>query len=124
MTNEVEIVPQDIFFRLSGAGDSLWEIHRPQSVVIKLVEQGVFQGEILDIGCGIADNAIYIGNHVNNIHITAIDLVCLVFYFFRNKSIFFRYLKQLKLLVKKLKKRTLIFNLKLLILLKMFRQQI
>jgi 2-polyprenyl-3-methyl-5-hydroxy-6-metoxy-1,4-benzoquinol methylase len=82
MTNEDEIPSQNIFFRLSGAGDSLWEIHRPQSVVIKLVEQGLFQGEVLDIGCGIGDNAIYIGTHVNNIHITAIDLVRLFFYFF------------------------------------------
>jgi len=84
MTNKDAILPQNIFFRLSGAGDSLWEIHRPQSVVIKLVEQGVFQGELLDIGCGIADNAIYIATHLNNIHITAIDLVSLLFIFFRN----------------------------------------
>jgi ubiquinone/menaquinone biosynthesis C-methylase UbiE len=54
-------------------------------VIVKLVEQGVFQGEILDIGCGIADNAIYIANHVKNIHITAIDLVCLFFSFIRNR---------------------------------------
>ncbi len=76
MTNEEVIQPQDFFFHTSGAANSLWEIDRPQSVIIKLVEQGVFQGEVLDIGCGIADNAIYIGSHVNNIHITAIDLVC------------------------------------------------
>jgi len=85
MTNEEQILPQNIFFRLSGAGDSLWEIDRPQSVIVKLVEQGLFQGEILDIGCGIGDNAIYIANHVKNIHITAIDLVCLFFSFIRNK---------------------------------------
>jgi ubiquinone/menaquinone biosynthesis C-methylase UbiE len=81
MTNEEPLLPQEFFFRVSGSGDSLWEIHRPQSIIVKLVEQGVFQGEILDIGCGIADNAIYIANHVNNIHITAIDLVCLSFLF-------------------------------------------
>jgi hypothetical protein len=82
MSNEDAAPPQDLFFRLSGAGDSPWEIGRPQPVITKLVEQGVFQGEVLDIGCGIADNAIYIGSHVNNIHITAIDLVRLFFYFF------------------------------------------
>jgi ubiquinone/menaquinone biosynthesis C-methylase UbiE len=81
MTNEEQIVAQNIFFSLSGAGDSLWEIHRPQSAIVKLVQQGVFQGEILDIGCGIADNAVYIANHINNIRITAIDLVCLVLSF-------------------------------------------
>ncbi len=85
MTNEEPLLPKEFFFRVSGSGDSLWEIHRPQSIIVKLVEQGVFQGEVLDIGCGIADNAIYIANHVENIHITAIDLVCLFFSFIRNK---------------------------------------
>jgi ubiquinone/menaquinone biosynthesis C-methylase UbiE len=82
MTTEEKILPQNIFFGLSGVGDSLWEIHQPQSAIIKLVEQGVFNGEILDIGCGIADNAIYIANHVKNVHITAIDLVCFILFFF------------------------------------------
>jgi ubiquinone/menaquinone biosynthesis C-methylase UbiE len=85
MTNEEEIQPQEFFFRLSGAPDTFWQLDRPQSVIVKLVEQGVFQGEILDIGCGIADNAIYIANHVKNIHITAIDLVCLFSSFIRNR---------------------------------------
>jgi ubiquinone/menaquinone biosynthesis C-methylase UbiE len=80
MTTEEQILPQDIFFRLSGAGDSLWEIHKPQSMIVKLVQQGVLKDEILDIGCGIADNAVYTVSHANNIHITAIDLVCLAFF--------------------------------------------
>jgi hypothetical protein len=85
MANKEQILPQNVFFSLSGSGEGLWEIGRPQSVIIKLVEKGVFQGEVLDIGCGIADNTIYIASHVNNIHITAIDLVCLFFSFIRNK---------------------------------------
>ena len=78
MTTEEQILPQNIFFGLSGVGDSLWEIHRPQSAIVKLVEQGVFNGEILDIGCGIGDNAIYIASHVKNVQITAVDLVSFV----------------------------------------------
>ena len=65
-----------MFFRLSGLGDSPWEIGRAQPVIIKLVEQGAFHGKVLDIGCGIGDNAIYIVTHANNISLTAIDLVC------------------------------------------------
>ncbi|CAF1297287.1 unnamed protein product [Rotaria sordida] len=35
--------------------------------VIKLVEQGNFHGEILDVGCGLGDNIIYIVTHTNNV---------------------------------------------------------
>ena len=77
-------VPQELFFHLSGAGNSTWEIHQPQSVIVKLVEQGIFNGEVLDIGCGIGDNAIYIANHVKNVQITAVDLVSFVLSFIRN----------------------------------------
>lgn len=73
--NEDETLPSDYFFDLSGTGDAAWEIHRPQLVIVQLVEQGFFHGEILDIGCGIGDNAIYIATHVNNVNITAIDMV-------------------------------------------------
>ncbi len=84
MSNEDAAPPQNLFFRLSGAGDSPWEIGRPQPVIIKLVEQGVFQGEVLDIGCGIADNAIYIARHTNNVNITSIDMVnSQLFYLFK-----------------------------------------
>ncbi|CAF1097373.1 unnamed protein product [Adineta steineri] len=75
MTAQDEALPQELFFRISGTGDSPWELGRPQPAIIKLVEKGIFHGEILDIGCGIADNAIYIKNHVENINLTAIDLV-------------------------------------------------
>ncbi len=75
MTNVEHIMPEETFFYLSGTGNSPWELDRPQSVIIKLVERGVFHGEVLDIGCGIADNAIYIVTHTNNVNMTAIDLV-------------------------------------------------
>ena len=52
MTNKDEAPPQEFFFRMSGAGDSPWEIGRPQPAIVKLLEQGVFHGEVLDIGCG------------------------------------------------------------------------
>jgi 2-polyprenyl-3-methyl-5-hydroxy-6-metoxy-1,4-benzoquinol methylase len=68
MTNVHQVPRQNIFFRLSGAGNSPWEIGRAQSVIIKLVEQGAFQGEVLDVGCGIGDNAIYIASHAYNVH--------------------------------------------------------
>ena len=123
MTNRDEGAPQEVFFRMSGTGNSPWEIGRPQPVIIKLVEQGVFHGEVLDIGCGIGDNAVYIAKQANNVHLTAIDLVKIHF-FLSNKSFFFRYLKRLKSHVKKLWKIMLIFNLKMLICLMIFLKPI
>jgi len=75
MTNVENIMPEEVFYYLSGTHDSPWELDRPQSVIIKLVEKGIFHGEVLDIGCGIGDNAIYIATHTNNVNMTAIDLV-------------------------------------------------
>ena len=106
MATEEQLVPQEFFFGASGAGNSLWEIQRPQSIIVKLVEQGVFQGEVLDVGCGIADNAIYIASQVNGIHLTAFDLVRAGFsLLFRAKEDFLRSPKRLKWLVKRLKQR-------------------
>jgi 2-polyprenyl-3-methyl-5-hydroxy-6-metoxy-1,4-benzoquinol methylase len=82
MTNKDEAPPQELFLRMSGAGDSPWEIDRPQPAIVKLLEQGVFHGEVLDIGCGIGDNAIYISKQANNVHVTATDLVKIHFFSF------------------------------------------
>jgi SAM-dependent methyltransferase len=75
MEGKDEGLTPDRFFRFSENGNAPWEIARPQSVIIKLVEKNIFSGEVLDIGCGIADNAIYIVQHANNINYTGIDLV-------------------------------------------------
>jgi 2-polyprenyl-3-methyl-5-hydroxy-6-metoxy-1,4-benzoquinol methylase len=75
MTNKDEAPPQELFLRISGTGEGNWEINRPQPAIIKLVEQGIFHGEVLDIGCGIGDNAIYIATHSDNVNITSIDMV-------------------------------------------------
>jgi SAM-dependent methyltransferase len=75
MEGEVDAMSAETFFRFSEDGDGPWEIGRPQSVIVKLVEKGIFNGEVLDIGCGIADNAIYIVQHANNVNLTGIDLV-------------------------------------------------
>jgi SAM-dependent methyltransferase len=112
---------EEFFFQLSGTDNAPWEINRPQPFICKLVEQGFFQGKILDIGCGTADNAIYIATHANAVHLTAFDLVnSFLFFSILNKVIGFRYPRLLKLLVKKLIKIKPIFNLKLLIYLKVF----
>lgn len=39
-------------------GDVPWQIDRPQPEVLKLIEEGKFESPILDLGCGVGDNAI------------------------------------------------------------------
>ncbi|CAF2103012.1 unnamed protein product [Rotaria magnacalcarata] len=73
--NKDEAPPQELFFRISGTGEGHWETERPQPVIVKLVQQGFFYGKLLDIGCGIGDNTIYIAKHTSNVSITATDLV-------------------------------------------------
>lgn len=85
MTNSDEPVPQEKFFHLSRAGDSPWEIGRPQPEIIKLTQRGIFHGRVLDVGCGIGDNAIYIAAQVKDVELIAIDLVSVLSIFFRNK---------------------------------------
>ncbi|CAF1900895.1 unnamed protein product [Rotaria magnacalcarata] len=75
MASDDDEVPQTFFFNTSGTGNGVWEINRPQTAIPKLVEHGIFHGEVLDIGCGIGDNAIYIAKHTSNVSITATDLV-------------------------------------------------
>jgi cyclopropane fatty-acyl-phospholipid synthase-like methyltransferase len=75
MANKDKAPSQNFFFHVSGTGKGNWEIGRPQQIIIKLVEQKIFQGEVLDIGCGVADNAIYIARHTKNVNITSIDMV-------------------------------------------------
>ena len=75
MTDRDDAVPAEKFFRFAEDGNGPWEINRPQLVILSLVEKGLFSGEVLDIGCGIADNAIYIAKHANNVSVTGFDLV-------------------------------------------------
>jgi 2-polyprenyl-3-methyl-5-hydroxy-6-metoxy-1,4-benzoquinol methylase len=75
MTNKDSAPPQDFFIRVSGTGEGIWELDRPQSTIVQLVKHGIFKGNLLDLGCGNGDNAIYIATHSKNVNITAFDLV-------------------------------------------------
>eukprot|EP00195_Chlamydomonas_chlamydogama_P015381 CAMPEP_0202895668 /NCGR_PEP_ID=MMETSP1392-20130828/4817_1 /ASSEMBLY_ACC=CAM_ASM_000868 /TAXON_ID=225041 /ORGANISM="Chlamydomonas chlamydogama, Strain SAG 11-48b" /LENGTH=335 /DNA_ID=CAMNT_0049580763 /DNA_START=395 /DNA_END=1402 /DNA_ORIENTATION=+ len=73
---------RELFFKISGSGLAPWEIHRPQQVVMELAKRGVFHGRtVLDAGCGIGDNALYLARYCACREVTAFDLVprCLQF---------------------------------------------
>ncbi|PNW86704.1 hypothetical protein CHLRE_02g095090v5 [Chlamydomonas reinhardtii] len=60
--------------RISGTGLAPWEIHRPQKFVRDLVLRGCFSGRVLDAGCGIGDNALFIAKACPQAHVTAVDV--------------------------------------------------
>ncbi|KAG2428561.1 hypothetical protein HYH02_014365 [Chlamydomonas schloesseri] len=60
--------------RISGTGLAPWEIHRPQKFVRDLVLRGCFTGRVLDAGCGIGDNALFIAKACPQAHVTAVDV--------------------------------------------------
>ncbi|NCY22073.1 class I SAM-dependent methyltransferase, partial [bacterium] len=51
-------VPAGEFQAMYAEGIPPWQIDRPQSEVIRLIEQGAFESPVLDLGCGTGDNAI------------------------------------------------------------------
>jgi cyclopropane fatty-acyl-phospholipid synthase-like methyltransferase len=48
-----------------------WDIGRPQSAVVELAQRGVFQGEVLDAGCGTGENALFLASR--GLAVTGID---------------------------------------------------
>lgn len=41
-------------------GATPWEIERPQGEVVRLAEEGLVVGTVLDVGCGTGENALYL----------------------------------------------------------------
>ncbi|AOR37348.1 hypothetical protein BFF78_27105 [Streptomyces fodineus] len=54
-----------------GARRAPWDIGRPQDAVVELAAKGAFTGSILDIGCGLGDNAIHLAGR--GLDVTAVD---------------------------------------------------
>ncbi|GLC39162.1 hypothetical protein PLESTB_001300200 [Pleodorina starrii] len=72
---------QKVVARVSGTGLAPWEIHRPQKFVRDLVLRRCFSGRVLDAGCGIGDNALFVAKACPGAEVTAVDVVprCLEF---------------------------------------------
>jgi ubiquinone/menaquinone biosynthesis C-methylase UbiE len=39
-----------------------WDIGRPQPVILRLAEQGLIAGDVIDVGCGTGENALYLAS--------------------------------------------------------------
>ena len=49
-----------------------WDVRQPQPAVQRLVEDGLFTGQVLDVGCGYGENALLIA--ASGLSVTGIDL--------------------------------------------------
>jgi SAM-dependent methyltransferase len=58
-------------------GQPLWEIGRPQQLLVDLAEAGGITGSVLDIGCGTGENALYLaerGHEVWGVDLSAVAI--------------------------------------------------
>jgi SAM-dependent methyltransferase len=74
---ESQFVPQDIDFEEVYRGESPmgtrmpWDIGRPQPVLVAVVNAGQISGSVLDIGCGLGDNSIFLASR--GFQVTGVD---------------------------------------------------
>jgi SAM-dependent methyltransferase len=47
-----------------------WDIGRPQPAIVRLAEEGLIAGEVIDLGCGTGENALYLASR----HITVVGV--------------------------------------------------
>ena len=45
-----------------------WDIGRAQPAIVRLAEEGLFAGDVIDVGCGTGENALYLA--LSLIHIS------------------------------------------------------
>jgi len=50
-------------FNLTYEGTPPWDIGRPQPEIVKLAQAGEITGDVLDVGCGTGENALYLVSH-------------------------------------------------------------
>src|SRR6056297_3154049 len=67
-----EGVPPEIY-RLIYAGGAPWDIGAPQPEIVRLFEAGEISGRVLDVGCGLGENAMFLAQQ--GLEVVAIDFV-------------------------------------------------
>lgn len=55
------------FFEKAYKGKPPWDIGRPQKEFVHLEESGKISGDVLDVGCGTGDNALYLAGRGHDV---------------------------------------------------------
>lgn len=66
MTTENDIETND-GFEEAYTDAPPWEIGRPQPEIVRLAEQGGISGDVLDVGCGTGENALYLATRGHDV---------------------------------------------------------
>ncbi|MGL5829253.1 MAG: class I SAM-dependent methyltransferase, partial [Angustibacter sp.] len=77
------------FDKLYGTGEKKgpsmpWNIGGPQPAIRSLCDSGGFQGHVLDLGCGLGDNALYLASA--GLRVTGVDISDVAIEFGREKA--------------------------------------
>lgn len=54
------MAPRTTAFETAYEGTPTWDIGRPQPAVVRLADAGAITGEVLDVGCGTGENALFL----------------------------------------------------------------
>lgn len=70
--------PDGDSFEEAYEGSPPWEIDRPQGAIVRAADAGLVRGEVLDVGCGTGENALFLsqaGHYVWGVDVveTAVD---------------------------------------------------
>src|SRR5438128_10310610 len=60
-------------FKTAYKGKAPWDVDRPQPAIVRLVKAGAISGDVLDVGCGTGENALFLGE--NGFVVLGVDMV-------------------------------------------------
>jgi SAM-dependent methyltransferase len=61
------------FFQTAYAEGAPWDIRRPQRAIVELWEAGEIAGEVLEVGCGFAENALFLA--AQGLRVCGVDMM-------------------------------------------------
>lgn len=61
------------FFQAAYSEGAPWDIGRPQSAIVRLWEAGEITGEVLEVGCGFAENTLFLAAH--GLRVCGVDMM-------------------------------------------------